>query len=159
MEGGSLSSACLMAGECTYYFSVRCQRRGGGGTNRFLPSVPVLPPWSQVSPHLLLSWSWTSFLHSLALWPWHSQIHSTLSIICSVPNLPSSIRSSFVSLCRGVWGAQSVTCLPLAQVMTSGSWSRVPCQAPCPEGSLLLPLSLTLAHALSLSHTRALSLK
>ena len=48
--------------------------------------------------------------------------------------------------------AQSVKCLPLAQVMIPGCWDRDPGRAPCPVGSLLLlPLPLPLAYALSLS--------
>ena len=53
---------------------------------------------------------------------------------------------------EGTWVAQSVKCLPLAQVMISGSWDRAPDQAPVPhqspaphwtsysERSLILPL-------------------
>ena len=43
---------------------------------------------------------------------------------------------------QGVWVAQSVKHLPLAQVMIS--WDQVPLQAPCLAGSLLLPLPLRL---------------
>jgi len=42
------------------------------------------------------------------------------------------------------WMAQSVKCLPLAQVMILGSWDRAPYQAPCSVGNLLLPLPLLL---------------
>ena len=35
--------------------------------------------------------------------------------------------------------------LPLAQVMTPGSWDRAPHRDPCSAGSLLLPLPLSLA--------------
>ena len=41
------------------------------------------------------------------------------------------------------WVAQSIKHLPLAQVMTPGSWDRVPHWAPCSVGSLLLPLPPT----------------
>ena len=43
---------------------------------------------------------------------------------------------------RDAWVAQSVKCLPSAQVMISGSWDRAPCWAPCSARSLLLPLPL-----------------
>ena len=45
---------------------------------------------------------------------------------------------------RGAWVAQSCKCLPLAQVMISGSQDGALGQAPCSVGSLLLPLSLPL---------------
>ena len=32
---------------------------------------------------------------------------------------------------RGAWVAQSVKCLPSAQVMIPGSWDRAPYRAPC----------------------------
>ena len=43
---------------------------------------------------------------------------------------------------RGAWVAQWVKPLPLAQVMISGSWDRVPHRALCSAGSLLPSLSL-----------------
>ena len=43
---------------------------------------------------------------------------------------------------QGAWVAQSVNHLTLAQVMISGSWDLALHQAPCSEGSLLLPLPL-----------------
>ena len=49
--------------------------------------------------------------------------------------------------------AQSVKCLPSAQVMISESWGRALRWAPCSAGSLLLPLPLPLSllmHVLSL---------
>ena len=51
---------------------------------------------------------------------------------------------------QGTWGAQSVKCLPSAQVMIPGSWDRVPHWAPCSVGRLLLLLPLPLL-VLSLS--------
>ena len=45
---------------------------------------------------------------------------------------------------QGAWVAQSVKCLPSAQVMIPGSWDGAPRQAPCSVGSLLLPLPLPL---------------
>ena len=57
------------------------------------------------------------------------------------------------------WVAQSVKCLPLAQVMTSGSWDRAPRGLPlCSAESLLLPLSLCCSPLL-LVLSPALSLK
>ena len=50
----------------------------------------------------------------------------------------------------GTWVAQSIKCLPLAQVMISGSLEPHP--APCPMGSLLLPLLLPLPLSLSVCH-------
>lgn len=44
----------------------------------------------------------------------------------------------------GAWVAQLVRCLPLAQVMTSGSQDRAPRLAPSSAGSLLLLLPLPL---------------
>ena len=56
----------------------------------------------------------------------------------------------------GAWVAQSVKHLPLAQVMISESWDQALRQAPCSEGSLLLPLPLplpiTCSPSLSLSN-------
>ena len=55
----------------------------------------------------------------------------------------------------GTWMAQLVKGLPSAQVMIPESWDQVLHWAPCPGGSLLLPLPLSLppacAHTLSLS--------
>ena len=52
----------------------------------------------------------------------------------------------------GAWVAQSVKCLLLAQVMISGFWDQAPVSgAPCSAGSLLFPLLLSPAQALSLS--------
>ena len=50
--------------------------------------------------------------------------------------------------------AQSLKCLPLAQVMIPGCWDRAPCQVLCSVGSvledsLILPLPPLLTHALS----------
>ena len=45
----------------------------------------------------------------------------------------------------GAWVAQSVECLPSAQVMSPGSWDRAPHRAPCSMESLLLPLLLPAA--------------
>ena len=50
------------------------------------------------------------------------------------------IKTSF----RGACLAQSVKCLPSAQVMIPGSWNGAPRWAPCSAGSLLLPLPLPL---------------
>ena len=41
---------------------------------------------------------------------------------------------------RGAWVAQSLKCLPSAQVMIPGSWDPVLHQGPCSVGALLLPL-------------------
>ena len=43
------------------------------------------------------------------------------------------------------WVAQVVEHLPSAQVMIPQSWDEVPSQAPCSEGSLLLPLPSALS--------------
>ena len=50
---------------------------------------------------------------------------------------------------KGAWVAQSVKCLPSAQVMIlrTMSWEQSPCLAPCSVGSLLLPLPLPSAYA------------
>ena len=58
-----------------------------------------------------------------------------------------------------LWVAQSVKCLPSAQVMISGSWDQALHQAPCSAGSLLLLLPLpllvlSLSLSLSLSHSQ-----
>ena len=55
---------------------------------------------------------------------------------------------------EGAWVAQSVKHLPLAQVMTPGSWDQVPHQAPRSAGSLLVPLFLSLppVHSFFLTH-------
>ena len=55
----------------------------------------------------------------------------------------------------GPWGAQRVTCLPLAQVVIPGPWNRAPYWASSSVRSLLLPLPLplpllVLLHSLSL---------
>ena len=42
----------------------------------------------------------------------------------------------------GTWVAQSVECLPLAQVMIPEAWDQALHQAPFLVGSLLLPLSI-----------------
>ena len=63
---------------------------------------------------------------------------------------------------RDAWVAQLVKQLPSAQVMIPASWDRVPHQAPCSAGSLLLPLTLpsTLsAYARSLSLSLSLTNK
>ena len=44
----------------------------------------------------------------------------------------------------GTWVAQSVKCLPSAQVMVPGSWDQAPHRAPCSAGDLLLSLVLSL---------------
>ena len=41
---------------------------------------------------------------------------------------------------RGTWVAQSVKCLPSAQVMIPGCWDQTPCWAVCSVKSLFLPL-------------------
>ena len=46
-------------------------------------------------------------------------------------------------------GGSAVECLPLAQVMTPGSWDQVPHRAPA--WSLLLPLPMSLPFSLCLS--------
>ena len=57
---------------------------------------------------------------------------------------------------RGVWVAQSVKDLPLAQVMIPGSQDGAPSWAPCSVASLLillsLPLPLPLVLCLALSN-------
>ena len=45
---------------------------------------------------------------------------------------------------RGIWVAQSVEGLPLAELMILGSWDGGPCSAPRSVKSLLLPLPLPL---------------
>ena len=52
---------------------------------------------------------------------------------------------------KGTWVTQWAKLLPSAQVMISGSWNPTPRQAPCSEGSLLLPLPSPLLLALSKS--------
>ena len=49
---------------------------------------------------------------------------------------------------EGTWVAQSVGCLPVAQVVILGLWDRAPHQALC--FSLSFPLVLSLALLLSL---------
>ena len=56
--------------------------------------------------------------------------------------LTHKVISLVIKLFRVTWVAQSVRCMPLAQVMISGSWDQVPCWAPCSAGTLLLPLLL-----------------
>ena len=51
------------------------------------------------------------------------------------------------------WVAQLVKRLPLARVTIPGSWDRVPHQAPCSAGSLLLSLPLP-ACGLSLTNIK-----
>ena len=59
---------------------------------------------------------------------------------------------------RGAWVAQSVKCLPLAQVMISRSWDQAFHWAPCSAKGLslllplLLPLTLLPACALTVSN-------
>ena len=55
----------------------------------------------------------------------------------------------------GTWVAQSVKCLPLAQVLILESQDWAPSWSPCSVESLLLPLPPLLTHA----HSLALSLK
>ena len=55
--------------------------------------------------------------------------------------------------------AQSVKHLPSAQVMIPESWDGAWHGAPCSVGSLLLPLPLAAAHALSLSQINKIFLK
>ena len=54
------------------------------------------------------------------------------------------------NILKGAWVAQLVKHLPSVQVMIPGSWDQAPHWAPCSVGSLLLPLPLPHAHALSL---------
>ena len=62
---------------------------------------------------------------------------------------PIPIPSLIVSSIRGAWVAQSVTHLPLAQVMILWSWDRAlhgaSHLAPCSAGSMLLPLPMPAA--------------
>ena len=62
---------------------------------------------------------------------------------------------------RGVWVAQLVKCLPLAQVIIPESLDQAPHQAPCSAGSLLLPFPLplppTCAHDCARMHVLSLS--
>ena len=51
---------------------------------------------------------------------------------------------------KGAWAAQSVKCLPSAQVMIPGSWNKAPQWAPCSVESQCLPLPLQLPFVLSL---------
>ena len=51
-------------------------------------------------------------------------------------------RFSSENSSRGAWVAQSVKCLPSAQVMIRGSWDRALQWAPCSADSLFLPLPL-----------------
>ena len=50
------------------------------------------------------------------------------------------------------WVAQSVKCLPSAQVLTPGSWDGAPGHAPCLAKTLLLLPLLVLSFSLSLSN-------
>jgi len=55
---------------------------------------------------------------------------------------------------------QRAKCLPLGQVMKSGSWDQTPSRAPRSTGSLLLPLHLLLPlFVLSLSQTNKQNLQ
>ena len=51
----------------------------------------------------------------------------------------------------GTWLAQSVKCLPSAQLMISGSWDRVPHRTPCSMVTLLFLSAFTFACTLPLS--------
>ena len=53
-----------------------------------------------------------------------------------------------MQLTGGSLGGSVVKCLPLAQVMIPGSWDQIPHQAP--QGSLLLPLPMSLPLSVSL---------
>ena len=71
----------------------------------------------------------------------------------------SSSGSGSIKMLPGCLVAQVVEHLPLAQVVISQSWDRVPHRAPHSAGSLPLSLPLTLVHALSLSLSLSLSNK
>ena len=60
------------------------------------------------------------------------------------PHKDLCFTNSLKTTPRGAWVAQSVKCLPSAQVAILGSWDQVLHQALCLVGSLLLPLLFTL---------------
>ena len=75
-------------------------------------------------------------------------------------SLPAKISDSLTELngkTRDAWVAQSVKCLPLAQIMILGSWDQALNPASCSVENLLLPLLLllplfVLARSLSLAN-------